>query len=199
MPQEIKSYVEEKMERSDFIKHLSLLTAGGTLLPEILFANKNDTVTMRTLSNIGIQLFSLPTALEKDFEGTIALIADMGFKEIELFGPYPYSTQTAKDHWAAVTPMLGFSGSGYFGQKEEAIKAIFDEHDLSIPAIHTDLDTLEKEMVSLGKAGESLGFEYVILPAIPDERRKHLDDYKLMADTFNAIGKKAKQVGLKFA
>lgn len=186
------------MKRDNFIKHISLLSASTALIPELVFGNSGIT-KHKTLANIGVQLFSVPASLEEDFEGTIASLAKMGFREIELYGPYPYSTQNAKDHWMAITPKLGFSGSGYFGKPEAEIKAIFENNGLSIPAMHTDLDTLENNMDSLGKAAEVLGFEYVILPAIPDDRRKTLDDYKKMADTFNVIGASAKDAGIKFA
>ena len=36
------------------------------------------------------------------------------------------------------------------------------------------------------------------MPAIPEEKRQTLDDYKRVVEEFNEIGGKAKQVGLKF-
>ena len=186
------------MERSDFLKTLGLFTAAGVLLPELVYPH-GDIMYPKKLKKIGVQLFSVPSSLEKKFEGTIALLANMGFKEIELYGPYPFSSQQVKDEWMAITPMLGFSGSGYFGKTETQIKSIFDAYGLSIPAVHSDLGTLENKMENLGKAAKILGFEYVILPAIPEERRKTLDDYRKMADTFNTIGAAAKREGIKFA
>lgn len=187
------------MYRKDFLKNFGLLTAAGLMAPELMLADESEVSYTKKLKKIGVQLFSVPAGLEKDFEVTITSLAYMGFKELELFGPYPYSAQSAKDRWAAITPMLGFSGSGYFGKSEAYVKSIFDANGLTIPAIHTDLDTLEQNMESLGKAAKVLGFKYVILPAIPEERRKNLDDYKKMADTFNAIGIAAKREGIKFA
>ena len=178
---------------------MGLLTAVGTLMPKNIFGQSSLSENEKLLEKIGVQLFSVPSSLEKDFRGTIAILAQMGFTEIEMFGPYPYSADSGKERWKAVTPMLGFSGSGYFGHSEEEVKSIFGEHGMTAPAMHTDLDTLENKMESLGKAAETLGFEYVILPAIPDERRKTLDDYKAMADTFNTIGENAKKVGVKFS
>ena len=70
---------------------------------------------------------------------------------------------------------------------------------MSVPSIHTDLDTMETNMDAFAKSAEVLGFEYITLPAIPDERRKTMDDYKKMADTFNEIGENAKNIGLKLA
>ena len=185
------------MERKDFIKTTTLLAASGYLLPNAAFGNLYS--PKKRLKKVGIQLFSIAKMLEEDFVGTIAMLATMGYKEIELFGPYPYSSETAKNQWQSITPMLGFSGSGYFGLKENEVKSIFKDHDLKIPAIHTDLLTLENHMDRLSRAAETLDFEYIILPAIPEERRQTLDDYKRIAHTFNTIGKAAKEAGLKFA
>jgi sugar phosphate isomerase/epimerase len=187
------------MDRKDFIKQVGILGLGSTIIPQNTLANISPWVEARVLKKIGVQLFSLPTSLENDFEGSIAMLAAMGYREIVLYGPYYFSTPPAKERWKAVTPMLGFKGSGYFGRTENQIKDLFESHSLSIPAIHTDLDTLEKNMPRLGEAGAALGFTYVILPSIPDERRQSLDDYKRMAEVFNGIGENAKKEGLRFA
>lgn len=187
------------MKRNDFIKQLGLLSGGSILMMENALASQSFWQRHTSVRHIGVQLFSLPKMLENDFENTIAMLAKMGYSEIELFGPYPYSAVSAQDRWKAVTPMLGFSGSGYFGHNEEEVQAVFKAHQITVPSMHTDLDTLENRMDSLGKAGNALGAEYVVLPAIPDERRQTLDDYKAMAGTFNKIGKNAREVGLKFA
>lgn len=187
------------MNRKKFIENVGLLSAAGLMTPDVVLGAASDTSHYKKLKKIGVQLFSVPAGLEKDFEVTITALAYMGYKEIELFGPYPYSAQSAKDRWAAITPMLGFSGSGYFGKSEAYVRSIFDANGLTVPAMHTDLETLEQNMEGLGKASKVLGFEYVILPAIPEERRKNLEDYKKMADTFNSIGAAAKREGIKFA
>lgn len=144
-------------------------------------------------------MFSLPSLLENDFEGGIRMLADMGYSELELYGPYEFSHQKAKDRWNAITPMLEFSGSGFFGHPADEVKSVFKEYGMSVPSIHTDLDTMETNMDAFSKAAEVLGFEYITLPAIPDERRKTMDDYKKMADAFNSIGENAKNAGLKLA
>jgi sugar phosphate isomerase/epimerase len=187
------------MDRKNFMRRLGLLSFGGALFTDRMMANMKRPDDSSVLHNIGIQLFSVPSFLEKDFEGTIALLAGMGYKEIELFGPYPYSADAAKAQWNALSEMLGFSGSGYFGRTEKQLKGLFRSYGLKIPSMHTDLLTLESNMENLGKAGDSLGFTYVVLPAIPEDKRKTLDDYKRMADVFNKIGAEAKSVGLKFA
>ncbi|MFN8346999.1 MAG: sugar phosphate isomerase/epimerase [Spirosomataceae bacterium] len=151
------------------------------------------------LKKIGIQLFSVPKLLDKDFAGTLKMLAQMGYKEVELYGPFPFSTPSAQERWNAVTPSLGFKGSGYFGHTAKEVKQILKDNGLTAPSVHTDLDTLKNRMDALGEAGQELGFTYVGLPAIPDELRKNLDAYQRIADDFNKIGEAAKKAGLRFA
>lgn len=153
---------------------------------------------MGILPKIGIQLFSLPKMLDQDFVGTVQFLQKMGYKELELFGPFPFSAAVAKENWEKITPMLGFKGSGYFGKTPKEIKQILSDHGMTSPSTHTDLDTLLTGMDKLGEAAQILGHEYVVLPAIPEDKRKTLDDYKRMADTFNKIGESAKKAGVKF-
>ncbi|MEM7371182.1 MAG: sugar phosphate isomerase/epimerase [Bacteroidota bacterium] len=151
------------------------------------------------IQNLGIQLFSLPKLLESDVRSSIQMLGEMGYTELELYGPYPFSAETNKNNWAALTPMLGFSGSGYFGHPVSEFQSILEDYNMKIPSIHTDLDTLQDHMGKLGEAGDMLGFTYVGLPAIPDDKRVTLDDYKRIADDFNKIGEEAQKNELKFA
>jgi sugar phosphate isomerase/epimerase len=168
------------------------LSATGALLSNHVFAQS------KLIRKVGIQLFSVPKALDADFPGTIQMLSGIGYKEVELYGPYSFSTQAAKDRWNAVTPSLGFKGSGFFGHTAKEVQAILAQYGMSAPSMHTDLDTLQNAMDPLAEAARVLGSTYVILPAIPQEKRQSLDDYKKMADVFNSIGENAKKAGVKF-
>ena len=154
---------------------------------------------MQKLDRVGIQLFSCPKLLETDPEAALSLLAEMGYSEIELFGPYSISAESNKTSWAQLTPMLGFSGSGYFGKSRNDFKIMANTRGLRIPSLHTDLETLETLMPALAQEARNLGARYVTLPAIPEERRQSLDDYKRMAETFNEIGRSAIEQGVRFA
>lgn len=148
---------------------------------------------------IGIQLFSLPKMLDADFEATIAMLAEMGYREAELFGPYPFSTASTQERWSNMSGMLGLKGSGFFGRSIQQVKEIFTSNGMTIPSLHTDMDTLQQNMGGLAQAANSLGARYVTLPAIPEEYRRSLDDYKRTAELFNKIGAAAKTEGIRFA
>jgi sugar phosphate isomerase/epimerase len=147
----------------------------------------------------GIQLWSVARMLAADFEGTIALLARIGYREIETYGPYTFSDPRQIASWNAITPSLGFSGSGLFGQSTAGARAIFRRHGLRVPSMHTDLFTLQTRMGELAEAAHGLGASYVTLPALPAELRVTLDDYRRVADTFNAVGQAASRHGVRFA
>jgi hypothetical protein len=151
--------------RRSFLRNTAAISTGTILFPNSVFA------ASPLLKKVGIQFFSLPSLLEKDLAGTLAMLSGMGYKEVELYGPYPFSTDAARKRWAAVTPQLGFSGSGFFGHSIAEMKKLMKDNDLSVPSLHTDLDTLKNNMGQLGEAARQLGTEYVVLPSIPDEIR----------------------------
>jgi len=181
------------MNRRGFIKQSAALSAAGILFSSEIFAQP------MLIEKPGIQFFSLPKLLDKDFPGALSMLSKMGYKEVELYGPYPFSTEAAQKRWDAVTPSLGFKGSGFFGHTANEVKDLMKQNNLTVPSMHTDLDTLQNRMDKLGEAAQLLGSEYVVLPAIPEEKRKTLDDYKKIAEDFNKIGEAAKKAGIKFA
>ncbi len=181
------------MERRKFI-----INSGIAASSLMLFSGCKSLLSQDALNSIGVQLFSFPKLLEKDFNAGIKMVSEMGYKEIEMFGPFNFSVEAAKKRWKSITPMLGFNGSGYFGHTLKEIKTILDEHNIKVTSIHSDMDTMQTRMEEIAKESEQLGFEYVVLPAIPEEKRQTLDDYKRVVEEFNEIGGKAKQVGLKF-
>jgi sugar phosphate isomerase/epimerase len=181
------------MKRRDFLKNTtavaSLALAGN--VAEKLAGNLSSPI-----GRIGIQLFTIPKLLEKDFEGTLKMLADTGFKELEFYGPFPFSAQEAVERWKTVTPALGFSGSGYFGKTAKETKGILDRYGLSTPSMHTDLVTLKTKLNELAEAAHILGQKYAIIPSAPT--RTTLDEYKKDADEFNEIGANAQKLGLRF-
>ena len=149
------------------------------------------------LGPLGVGLFTLPKSLEQDFDGTLAMIAGLGYREVELFGPYPFSVPAAQEGWKAAGQMLGFSGSGFFGRTARQVRESLDRHGLTSPSMHVDLDTLRDRTEQVGEAAQVLGWRYAGIAQIPPERRRTLDDYRRMADELNAIGARARPMGFK--
>ncbi|HMH31523.1 MAG TPA: sugar phosphate isomerase/epimerase [Puia sp.] len=180
--------------RRRFLKNSGAMLITGLLLQKLRAGSSFFTAH---LDKIGLQLFSIPKLLEKDFAGTMKMVAQIGYKEIEFYGPFPFSTAEAKEHWKAIIPSVGFSGSGYFGLTAKEVKKILDDNGLSSPSMHTDLSTLNDKLGEMAEAAHLLGQTYVVLPSYKTEQ--NLDGYKHLADQFNKIGAHAQQLGLRFA
>ncbi|WP_222983746.1 sugar phosphate isomerase/epimerase family protein [Flagellimonas meishanensis] len=182
------------MKRRKFLQSAALASSATM----VMGLGAGASPSKKGLSSIGIQLFSLPKLLENDLEGSLALLRQMGYTEIEIYGPYPFSSTAAWDRWKQIVPSIGFSGSGFFGKTAEEFKALLDEHELRATSGHIDLVTLETDMPTVGQAVRTLGLDCFGISAIPEDLRQSLDDYKRMADRFNKIGENAKKEGFKF-
>ena len=179
--------------RRTFIKNSAFIAPALTLNPLPMFSS-----SVAPNLQLGIQLFSLPKMLSSDLLGALSLLKSQGYKELELYGPYPFSSETSKKSWEAAGKMLGFSGSGYFGYTVKEFKKILLDHGMTTPSAHTDLDTLQQNLGPFVEAAHELGHKYLTLPSIPDHLRKTEEDYKKISETFNIIGASLKSYGLKF-
>ena len=110
------------------------------------------------LGPLGVGLFTLPKSLEKDFDGTLGMLSGLGYQEVELFGPYPFSTDAAKAGWAATSKTLGFAGSGFFGRTARQVRESLDRHKLTSPSMHVDFDTLRDRTEQIGEAAHEIGW-----------------------------------------
>ena len=125
------------------------------------------------------------------------MLSDIGYKEIEFYGPYSFSAAEDKSRWESVVPAVGFSGSGFFGLTTKQVKAILDDNGLSTPSLHTGLSSLKDAMDPLAEAAHTLGAKYVVLPSAATQ--PDLDAYKVQANEFNSIGAEALKRGVRFA
>jgi len=183
------------LNRREFIKTSAVAAAGTLMAPSSLLT---ASYKYSKIENVGLQLWSIAKTLENDFEGTLQLLAQIGYKELELFGPYPFSTEKDKAIWNTITPVVGFSQSGYFNHSPKQLKELLDGKGLKTASMHIGLDTLRHNLSETAEAAHVLGQQYVGIASIPEEERPSLDDYKRIADEFNVIGEKAKALGLRF-
>jgi sugar phosphate isomerase/epimerase len=125
------------------------------------------------LSTIGVQLFTVRELLRRDFEGTLAKIATLGYREVE-FG-------------------------GLEGPSPQETLAMLKRHGLTAPSGHAQLDDLERNLPKVLEDANAREQRYVVNPSVDESRHRTLDDWKRLCATFNAIGERAKKAGLAFA
>ena len=155
-------------DRRNFIKALTVGAFGSLAAACQKQSNApNNQALPNKLERVGLGLFTVPKLLDQDFEGTLKLIGDIGYKEVEFFGPYPFSVPAAHERWKAISATLGLKQSGYFGLTPLKVKEILSRHGLSSPSMHTDLNTLRTRMNEAADAAHTLGQQYFTLPSIP--------------------------------
>jgi sugar phosphate isomerase/epimerase len=125
------------------------------------------------LKRIGIQLYSVRRRLEQDFEGTLASLAAIGYKEVEF--------------------------AGYFDRRPEEIKNMLGRHGLAAPSAHIPIEMVRQDWARTLDAARVIGHRYVVVPWLPPEMRDTLDAYQRLAEELNRLGEKARQRGVRFA
>jgi len=120
---------------------------------------------------IGLQLYTVRDEMKKDFFGTLAKVAQIGYKEVEF--------------------------AGYFGNDAHAVRAALKTNGLTSPSAHIGFPELGASWDKILEDAVTLGQKYVICPWI-DEKYRTLAGYKEVADLFNKAGEQAKKSGLQF-
>ena len=126
----------------------------------------------RHLRRIGLQIYSVRDDARKDLERTLAAIAAIGYKDVELLASWKN-----------------------FNTPARTVRGMLDRTGLRAPSTHIDalaLDDLERNLDD----AQILGHEALIVASIPEERRKTLDDYRYWADRFNHAGAIAQKRGV---
>jgi sugar phosphate isomerase/epimerase len=127
-----------------------------------------------SMQKIGVQLYTVRTVLEKDFEGTLAKVAAIGYKEVEF--------------------------AGYFNRSPEQVRETLTRHGLAAPSSHIDYASLGADkLAAIIDTAKTIGHEYLIVAFIDESLRKEPDSWKRIADAFNTAGEQVKAAGLQFA
>ena len=163
------------MKRRHFIQTLSFGAAA-------LYANKLLTKEIPA-NSLALQLYTVRDAVSKDLEGTLQKLAELGYRQLELFG---------------------YNGT-FFGKTAKEFKSILDKAGISVISSHhtTGMAMKGKGTLTDGwdKAIEDiheLGATYMVCAFLfPNERTP--ENYKALPDLFEKAGKATKAAGIQFA
>lgn len=176
--------------RRHFLKATAATLAGLSLSQSALAD------LLKKSGKIGIQLFSIPGMVAADFKGTMKKLAEIGYKEIEFFGPFQFSAPETIEGWKPFATQLGIKDNALYGHSPSEAKAILKDLGLTAPSAHLDLITMRKNMGPAMEGLSALGVKYVAIPAIanPEER----SDFSKLAAEFNSFGEQMSRHGIKF-
>jgi sugar phosphate isomerase/epimerase len=146
----------------------------------------------------GVQLFTLAGMAATDLDATLKLIAEVGYKEVEFFGPYEFSTPESLAFWAPLAAQMGISRNAYFGMTPHEVKARLNHYGLTAPSAHVDFPTARERIEAMAEAAQILGHRYIVLPSARSEPLETLDDYRRLAHELNTIGARTQAFGVQF-
>jgi sugar phosphate isomerase/epimerase len=157
------------MNRRTFIETATTVTAAALLTGRLGWAAEEHKI-----ERVGLQLYTVRDQMKADFEGTLAKVASIGYKEVEF--------------------------AGYFGRTPEQVRAELQKARLRSPSCHVDYDqlTTEKWPAQIESA-KIIGQKYIVNPWVPEELRKTQDDWKRVAQNFNRVGELSQKAGVQFA
>lgn len=124
------------------------------------------------LDRIGVQLYSVRDAMKSDFEGTIAKVAAIGYREVEF--------------------------AGYFDRSLKDVRATLERNHLTAPSSHVSYEQVEKKWPETLEAAHAIGHSYVVCPSIPESQRKDSSGWKQAAELFNRAGEASQKAGIQF-
>ena len=107
------------------------------------------------IDKIGVQLYTVRDQMEDDFDGTIAKVAQIGYKEVEF--------------------------AGYFGHTGQQVRAVFDKNGLA-RSTHVQYGELDDKLPSVIESSKAIGPKYIVCPWIPEDLRKSPDIWKRAAE-----------------
>jgi sugar phosphate isomerase/epimerase len=155
------------MNRRTFLQTASTVTAATLLTSRFGWA-----AAERKIDKVGVQLYTVRDLMKEDFEGTIAKVAQIGYKEVEF--------------------------AGYFGRTGQQVRAVLDKNNLKAPSTHVQYDELDDKFPSVIDTSREIGLEYIICPWIPEDLRKSPDIWKQASEKFNRCGELSKKAGMQF-
>jgi sugar phosphate isomerase/epimerase len=151
----------------------SFLSTCGAALLGAACTRAGNSLPGQRLERIGVQLYSVRRDLARDFEGTLARIADVGYHEVEF--------------------------AGYHGKSASEVRAVLARLGLAAPSSHVSLDVFRREGDAAIAAATEVGHRYLVVPWIDVAERRSLDDYRRIAEELNRIGEKVRAGGMQLA
>jgi sugar phosphate isomerase/epimerase len=110
--------------------------------------------------------------MKTDFAGTIAKVAAVGYKEVEM--------------------------AGYFDHSPKDVRAMLDSHGLGSPSSHIDYKVWETSVPSIVENAHIMGQKYLVCAWIEETQRNAPDGWKRAADLFSHAGEQCKKAGIQF-
>jgi sugar phosphate isomerase/epimerase len=160
-----------KHSRREFLR----ITAAGAIGAAFL-----SQYGCKSAPKIGLQLYTIRDAMDKDVPGSLKKVSDIGYKYIEL---------------------AGYADGKFYKYEPVEFRKMVNDLGMEILSSHTQVEGAGVTLDNAKKMAEDhakLGVKYCLQPWIVEEMRTTIASYQRMAANWNQIGEIMKGFGMKF-
>lgn len=157
------------MKRRTFVQTIGAAAVGVLAPPRRGFAAAR-------LKRVGLELYSVRKAMRADPERTLAAVRAIGYTDVELL-------------WSFKN----------FDRTPQQVRATLHHEGLRAPSAHIDPRAILNDWERSLSEAKLLGHDYLVVPSLPAETARSLDDWRMWSDRLNAAGKVARSAGIWLA
>ena len=159
------------VSRRTFLFELAAIGIGTSALASCARGVSVGAASPARASAAGVQLYTVRDLLGKDFEGTLAKVAQLGYKNFEF--------------------------AGYYTRTPEQIRAIIDRLGVQSPSAHIGAQLLRADAAKEIRSAKVIGQSYITIPSYNFARDGGVAAWKAGAAEFNKWGAMCRDAGIK--
>ncbi len=160
------------MQRRTFLQTSGYL-AVGTLLPMRAAGCEKK----QTLETVGLQLYTVRDAMQRDAADTLRRVHEIGYHYVE---------------------SAGYNNGQLYGQSAKVFKALMDENELTMPSAHVGWEAMRDDPERAAATFSEAGAEFVVVPWLGEDMR-NAAGYAKLVGVLNVAGPICKKYGLQLA
>jgi sugar phosphate isomerase/epimerase len=177
--------MKPKHSRRDFLRVSATGTLGAFVISKSDWkslgvpAFESPVVDLKSFG-IGLQLYTIRDAMQKDVTGSLKKVSDIGYKYLEL---------------------ASYENGKFYGYLPGELKKIVNELGMEIISSHAGVSPkgiTYDEATKMAEDHAKLGAKYCIQPYVAEEDRKSIAGYQKMVAEWNKVGKIMKENGVQF-
>jgi len=165
---------ESNVSRRAFLVDATLAAFGGGLLAACAHSGPRATGGVRpSADRIGVQLYTVRDLMQQDFDGTLAKVAQLGYKQVEF--------------------------AGYYDRTPAQVRATLDRLGLTSPSTHIGVNLLRQDAAAQIASAKTIGQAYITVPSYPYARDGGADAFKQAAAEMNRWAAMCRDAGIRLA
>ena len=167
----------------NFSRRKFIKTGGSSLVSAAILSQLPLSLACRGIMtggrSFGFQIWTIREKLRADFPGTLKMMADLGYREVEMCSP------------------LGYGFDELHEIKGPDMRKIIEDAGLKCTSSHYNLGELRDHLDNRIQWAHDLGMDQMILSSFWLPEDASIDDYRKAADELNSVGEKTKKAGIQ--